>query len=425
MFTAICLVLFVGLTIWEFSILFSGKKIWPLPYGDKKLMSLSNVEAFFIVLMATAYFGFMPVLALRLGILELTCVIALYMCKNKLNWSFPLSCYTLFLIWILIGICYSPSVSFGLRMLLKYLYPFIIALLASKVVKDGELFITSGIWSRRVATIGIGLHILPGFSLIISEILWFNAAFCTSIITMVIFSLALAEFSNEKRNNLIWGIALCIPCILLVYRTDIFGTAVAVATLFLVKYKLKALPLIGIIGLLGLLSMFYIPTVKHKMFINPENVTISDFISGNVEEDNVRNNMRKFMWENASKTFYEGHEWIGSGSGRVQKFFYTEAMDSRRGGQLHNDFLVILCDNGRIGLFLLIVVYFSALIHCMIIYTKNQNPYVRMAALTAGASMIGVAVTMYSDNTISYSMVTLSFPWAFYGMALGLKGNLD
>ena len=46
-----------------------------------------------------------------------------------------------------------------------------------------------------------------------------------------------------------------------------------------------------------------------------------------------------------------------------------------------------------------------------------------MAAMVAGASLMGVFVTMYSDNTLSYSMCTLSFPWGFYGMALGINNN--
>ncbi len=37
--------------------------------------------------------------------------------------------------------------------------------------------------------------------------------------------------------------------------------------------------------------------------------------------------------------------------------------------------------------------------------------------------MIGIMVTMYSDNTISYSMATLGYPWGFYGIALGLAKN--
>lgn len=85
-------------------------------------------------------------------------------------------------------------------------------------------------------------------------------------------------------------------------------------------------------GLLGLCAMFYIPSVKNKMFIDPDKVTMTDYLSGNIDEDNVQTNMRKFMWEDASRRFYDNHELIGSGTGRVQTFFYTEATDARRGG---------------------------------------------------------------------------------------------
>ena len=43
-----------------------------------------------------------------------------------------------------------------------------------------------------------------------------------------------------------------------------------------------------------------------------------------------------------------------------------------------------------------------------------------MCVLTAGASLFGMLVTLYSDNTVSYSLATLGIPWAFYGMALGI-----
>lgn len=425
MINILCFICFIGLSIWEISILNSSGKDWRMPYGDRNIMQLTNYEALFIVLMATAYFGFMPVLSLRLAFLEVLCLIILARCSNRLSISVPMIFYFVFLAWVIIGIFYSPSAEFGVRMLLKYLYPLLIALVAAKVVKDGELFVSSGIWARRLATIGIALHLVPGLTWIIGNFFWFHAAMCTGIISMAIFSFALVEFSDEKRKNLIWGLALCLPCILLVFRTDIFGTAVALATFFVVKYKIKAIPIVISIGILGLCTMFYIPAVKNKMFFHADKVTMADFLSGKVQDDDVRNNMRKFMWDDARESFYYGHEMIGSGTGRVQKFFYTEAMDSRRGGQLHNDFLVILCDNGNIGLALFILVYLSALVHSIKIYTRESNPYVRMSALTAGASLIGVVVTMYSDNTVSYSMATLSFPWAFYGMALGLKRSQE
>ena len=124
----------------------------------------------------------------------------------------------------------------------------------------------------------------------------------------------------------------------------------------------------------------------------------------------------------AKQDLMNGHELRGEGTGRVQKYMYTEVEDERRTGQLHNDLLVMQIDNGKIGLWLYILCNILIFLHCLKIYNNTtEGPYTRMFALTAGASILGVLVTMYSDNTISYSIVTTSFPWAFYGMALGLK----
>lgn len=157
------------------------------------------------------------------------------------------------------------------------------------------------------------------------------------------------------------------------------------------------------------------------MFIDPDKANIVDYMTFNIDENNVQTNMRKFMWEDATKRFYNGHELVGSGTGRVQTFFYTEATDARKGGQLHNDFLVLRCDNGQIGFWLFILSYVAILLHCIQLYHRSPHDIVRIAALLSGSSLIGVFVTMFSDNTLSYSMVTLSFPWGFYGMTLGLN----
>ena len=424
MITVICVVLFLALSFWQLKILFTDQVQLKYPFATDTLMKCSGLEALVILMFATAWVGLAPVLSVRLGFLELLCVVGLLKCRNKLPFSFPFIAYIVFLIWILIGLYYTTSVGFGIRMFLKYIYPLLFALLTAKVVRDGEVFLTAGHWARRVATIGIILLLIPSIRFFVYNFLWFNAAFITGIISMIIFSFALADFSDEKKKNLIWGFLLCLPCVIVVYRTDIFGTAVALSMFFFIKYKAKALPVIGMIGILGLCIMFYVPSVKNKMFIDPDKVTITDYLTGNIDENNVQTNMRKFMWEDATVRFYEGHELYGSGTGRVQAYFYTEAMDSRRGGQLHNDFLVLKCDNGMVGLVLFIAAYFLIFVHCMILYHKSESSYTRLCALVAGSSLLGVFVTMFSDNTLSYSMVTLSFPWGFYGMALGLKEKL-
>lgn len=425
MTTIFCIIIFIVLSWWLYKFIRLQETELPLPDDKYSSIRVTGLEGLIIAMFATAWIGLSPVLSLRLAFLEVLCVMGLFKCQNKLPFSFPLFLYVIFLTWIIVGIFYSTSMNYGLRMLLKYLYPFLFALLCAKVVKDGEVFLNAGLWARKTGTIILFFVVLPITRFIMLPYFWYIAAMVTGIITFIIFSFAMADFAEERKKNLWWGILLCLPCIFVVFRTDIFGTVVAVSAFFFVKYRLKSLPLILGMGLLGLCAMFYIPSVKNKMFIDPDKVTMTDYLSGNIDEDNVQTNMRKFMWEDASRRFYDNHELIGSGTGRVQTFFYTEATDARRGGQLHNDFLVLRCDNGQIGFWLFLLAYFAITIHCTILYHKSSNEYVRMSSLVAGASLLGVFVTMFSDNTLSYSMVTLSYPWGFYGMALGMNKRYE
>lgn len=419
--TLICIILFLALSWWLYKFTLKESVMVKLPFDKERTFEVSGLEGLVVAMFATCWIGLSPVLSIRLGFLELLCIIGLYKSKNYLPFSFPLKFYIIFIIWLIIGLFYSPSPLYGVRMILKYIYPFLFALLCAKVVRNKELFLLSGSWCRYLGSIGIILLLIPFTLGMFGMFLWSRAACVTGLITIIVFSFALAFHSNEKKKNLIWGFLLCLPALIVVYRTDIFGTAVALSMFFFLKYKFKSIPVIGAIGLLGLVIMFQIPSVKQKMFWNPDQVTMQDYLSGNIDENQVRDNMRKFMWEDAKKNYYEGHETIGSGTGAIQHFFYELATDSRRGGQMHNDFLVLRCDNGNIGLALFIIAYFLVYFHCMKIYREAVNPITQVCALVAGASLLGVFVTMYSDNSLSYSMVTLSPPWGFYGMALGLK----
>lgn len=423
--TFIALLIFVILTVWEMKLFFTPEVEWRMPYGSGATMRLSGKEALVILMFATAYIGLTPVLSLRLGFLELLSLIGAIMVTSRVKLSWPMWLFMIFIIWEVIGLTYSVSVSYGIRMILKYIYPFVFAIFAARVVKDGEVMVSAGIWARRVATVAICLTLIPSIRLLVGHFFWFDAAMTTSIITMAIFSFSLVEFSDEKKKNLWWGLGFCLPCIILVFRTDIFGTVVALATFFILKYRAKGLPIAAALGILGLCSMFYIPAVKNKMFFKPDEVTMIDYVTGNYDEDNVRTNGRKQVWEDVENWFFKDNEEMGSGTGRVQYYFYEEAQDWRRGGQLHNDFLVLKCDNGLIGLILFGLSYFAITLHCIYLYHKGRSPYTRLAAMVAGASLMGVFVTMHSDNTLSFSMCTLSFPWGFYGMALGIENASD
>lgn len=419
--TIVCIIIFFIISWWLYKFTIRESVIAKLPLDNSRSFQISGYEGLIVAMFATSWIGLTPVLSIRLGFLELLCIIGLYKCKNYLPFSFPLKFYIVFLLWLIIGLFYSPSFQFGVRMILKYIYPFLFALFCAKVVRNNEIFSLAGSWGRLIGTIAVVILLFHIASFFFLGFFWLNAAVATGLITTIIFSIALAFHSNEKKKNLIWGCLLILPSIIFIYRTDIFGTAIALACFFFLKYKFKALPLVAGIGFLALAALFYIPSVKSKMFFRPDEVTMMDYLTGNYDENNVNTSGRKQGWDEVENWFYKGHEWIGSGTGRVQKYFYTEAVGWRRGGQLHNDLLVLQCDNGNIGLGLFVIAYLLVYLHCMKLYRDSENPYAQISALVAGASMLGIFVTMHSDNTLSYSMVTLGPAWGFYGIALGLN----
>lgn len=421
MATIINLIYLVIMTGMAFSLLYRDNPVTMRLAFDpqKREMRCTGLETLLIFIIATGLMGLLPVLSLHLAILEIVCIIGIARAPYGVIYSWPMKLFTVFLVWALIGIFYSTSINFGVRMILKYIYPLLVALFASAVVRDVEVFLKSGQWGRWIAVVSFIAKYLPMSGFIFMSVFWNDAALATNYTTWVVFSLALAYAGISTKKNIYWTLAFMLPYVLWVFRTNIFGTAIALSTFFFIKYKFKAVPLIFLMACLAVSAIFYIPSVKQKMYFRPDEVTVTDFLTGNVAEDNLNTSGRNEMWKKVNP-FYEEHPMTGSGTGRVQKYFYTEIIGFGRGGQLHNDLLVLKCDNGLIGLTLFLLSYLAIMFHCLHIYHKSQLQSVRLCTLVAGSALMGILVTTYSDNTISYSMATLSYPWAFYGMALGL-----
>ena len=126
MITALCIIIFIALSAWEIKLFYADRVQMRLPYGSRQLVELTGNEALIIVMFATAYIGLSPVLSLRLGFLELLCVIGIIRHHNKVIISPPIILFCIFLIWEIIGIAYTPDKGFGIRMILKYIYPLLL-----------------------------------------------------------------------------------------------------------------------------------------------------------------------------------------------------------------------------------------------------------------------------------------------------------
>lgn len=125
---------------------------------------------------------------------------------------------------------------------------------------------------------------------------------------------------------------------------------------------------------------------------------------------------------NTWKEVLSRHEITGSGTGSVQQYMYNNFIF---GGLKvpHSDFVQMRCDNGLIGLILYATITLLVFYDCFRTHHTTNHTGVKICSIVAGASMMGVFVTLYSDNVVNYSMATLSMPFGFYGMMLGLKQN--
>ena len=94
--------------------------------------------------------------------LEAFCVVGLlFVVKRKAQWSGAAVCYLFYLIWLCVGIFYSSAPSYGLRVVMKYLYPLLIILFASAAVRDCEVFLKAALGARWVAIISIAVFFIP------------------------------------------------------------------------------------------------------------------------------------------------------------------------------------------------------------------------------------------------------------------------
>lgn len=367
----------------------------------------------------------LDLMAIRLGVLEVFCLVGLKVAGHSPVWSVPMRLYAVYLVWLLIGCTYGPSLGYGLRVTLKYLYPFLLCLFASAAVRDSDVFLKSSLLARWVAVGAIAYYFIPGLSFLFPGLVWYSTAGCINFISMMIFSLAMFYYTDERKRNLYFVIVFLIPCFLFVFRTSIMGSTLAIMTFFLFKYKIRALP--GILGVLFLAVtlVFAIPSVRNKMFFDSKDKNTDMLYNGEISMDDINSNGRFAIWEWSIKQFWEPHMVEGSGTGNLQETFYAQRHPFLV-KICHNDYVQILCDNGLIGIILFGLIYLLIIIHCFKIYNGlHYSVPIRIGALTAGASLAGIMLTLYTDNVVNYSMATLSMPFGFYGMTLGMVRKFE
>lgn len=408
------------------------------PLNSAKYLTLEGTEMFLVILFATGTLSLASVSgghnagsginlqAIRLLLLEVFLVFSLFVSSSRPRLGIGTIAYIIYIVWLFYTLTYAPSISYGFRYILKYLYPLIMMIAASAIVRDEEVFVAICVWMRRVAIVAMIVGSIPFLSrLLPTNFFWYLTALTMHYVTVICTSLALYFFYGKDKKDLLLAAIFVIPTVLTVHRSGILATFAGLAAFAFYKYKWVSLPYIFGVLAIGLAIIFYVPRVHQKMFWkDTENeLTIQDLRAGNIEEDDIRNNGRKAIWGVLKEEFYEGHELKGSGIGSCQMFLYEHINLVK---QTHGDYVQMQCDTGLIGMWLYIAVAISICIHCFVVCVTPYVPdYIKCCAMIAASSIVGNYAGMYSENVVTYTMATSGYAFGFYGIMLGLLTKVE
>ena len=114
-----CYIYFIVLTVIGFYLVYKPFGVISAPFDKSLKMRCTGTELLLIFIFATGLIGLMPVLSIRLAVLEVLCIIGIYKTRNKPVYSFPIILFFIFILWEIWGLSCTPALEFGLRMILK------------------------------------------------------------------------------------------------------------------------------------------------------------------------------------------------------------------------------------------------------------------------------------------------------------------
>lgn len=406
------------------------------PLNSSRYMLVEGTEMFFILLFATGTLalssaggghgtgGGFNLQAIRLLLLEIALFISLFVCVERPKWGPGTVMYLVYILWCIISLSWCSSIDFGIRYILKYLYPFIIMITASAIVRDEKIFLAMCVWARRVAFVAIIVMLIPFIGRLFGGLFWYITALNLNLATISVISFGLYYYYGKDKKDLILGILCILPTLLSTHRSGLLAFGASVSVFMFMKHKWISLPYIAVVVAIGLAIVFYIPSFHEKMFWKDTDneLTVQDIREGNITKDDIRNNGREATWKMLEKQFYVGHEMKGSGIGSCQKFLYDNPAGVK---QTHGDYVQMRCDTGLIGFWLYIAVAVVVIIHCFIVSSLWYVPdHVKCCAMIAAGSTAGCYLSMYSENVVTYTMCSTGYSFALYGVMLGMLSKV-
>lgn len=426
--TILSLLIFVVLLYWIGQIFFSDKKKFrAVKYGRGEYYLLSRNMYFVIFTVCTAPIFLGSLSLLKYGLWLMVVLLLLFIGKVRMKFDAIIMMYFVFFFWLCYTMTYTLVPRDGIMMLIKYALPMLFLWLGySAINNEKDLIIFLKVVNVAACVYccfigGQGCRFMPWlyYSFIGAQFLAY-AGFADFLTSIFVVPILLYWLTNEKKY-IFCALWMVLSTVLESVRTGMGGMMLVFGMALLLRYKMKALPGLFFAGAFFLGVVLFVPQVNEKFFgEDAGTVSATDIIQGNaLSQDNINTNGRSEIWEMMLKKFYEGHELKGSGLGMSTGYLKYLYRTTGTPALLHNDYVQILSDTGKIGIILISLFYVVFLLKGIRYVVLRKSMFcIKLTGIMAVSSMAGVAFSMYYDNVVSHSMSSLVMPFIFLGFFL-------
>lgn len=393
--------------------------------SKKEKVLLTGREKFLLLTIATGMVMVGSFSALRMMIWIGIILFAFLLYRKSPKFNIIVLAYLLFLGWMILSLSWAEDIEFGIRMILKYLYPLLIMLFAATFVHSKDFIFVAMRWMITTAVVisllqgGFTTHVLGIWFLNFEGVFWPMSTMADYLAIMS--GVSYLMWWRTKDRKYLYLIAwFLLSSILGSVRTGVLGILAVVAVASYLRYRVYSFPYMAGVVIFTILSVVFVPQIKEKMFYDPSAITGIDDL-GAIEQSQIDSNGRFAMWDWTLREFYDNNKLTGSGIGSVQERFYSGNHPFRHIKAVHNDYVQILGDVGLVGIFLYFLFVLLSVGMAMRYMKKKIPLYLKNTSFLVVTSFTGSLTTMMTDNVVNYSFAVHSYPFIFVGIMIAYR----
>ena len=397
------------------------RRIWDEPY------LLSQNMYFTILTICTAPI-FLGAFSLYKYALWFLLILALIFTRViRIRWEWMTITYALFFAWLCVTMTYTPVPRDGAMMLIKYSLPMLFLWLGYSSLSNEKDVIVLLKVVNIVGCVyccfigGQGCKLMPWLYYgVLAGPFSTYAGFADFLTSIFIVPILLYWLTREKKY-IFCALWMILSTVLESVRTGMGGMLLVFAFAILLRDRWKAVPGLLLAGAMFVGTILFVPDVNKKFYGDKGgSVTAMEVATGEaLDMDNIEMSGREYMWERVLENCYEDNETIGGGLGSSGRFVKNYGAETNGLEMMHNDYLQILCDSGKVGIALLILFYLTVILKVSShVALRRSSNLVRVTGIMTLPSLAGIAFSMYFDNVVSNSMQSMVMPYIYLGFFL-------